>query len=319
MEGWHTSVSGELDKVDSVIRKTLSVNNPELAEMCGYILGSGGKKIRPAICVLSHKACGGNDDKIIDIAAAFEIIHNATLIHDDINDNSEIRRGAKTLHKKYTVSKAIVTGDLLFAMGFRLMSTSRPEIIDTVVAASEAMADSEFIQKDHEHTPTVTDEDYIRIIRGKTAMPIFASARVGALLAGADAELTDAVSEYAMNTGMAFQIADDLLDIDGDVKLTGKMVGSDILEGKPTLPIIYAMQDPVHGERIKQIFSRKGIGDGEVSEALDLIKKTDAVKRCIEKAEKFVAKAVDALAAVQDSEYKRSMTDLSRFVVKRDR
>jgi len=319
MEGWYTSVSGELDSVDSVIRGIVPINNPELAEMCGYILGSRGKRIRPAICILSHKVCGGNDKKIIDIAAAFEIIHNATLVHDDINDNSDIRRGAKTLHKKYTVSKAIVTGDLLFAMGFNLISTSSPEVINTAVAASEAMADSEFIQKDHEHTPSVTDADYLRIIHGKTAMPIFASARIGALIAGADAELTEAVSEYAMNTGMAFQIVDDLLDIAGDANITGKAIGSDILEGKPTLPIIYAMQDPVHGNRIRQIFSRRNVSNAEASEALDLIKRTDAVKRCRKNADEFVTKAIDALAPLQDSKYKRSMIDLSRFVAERDR
>jgi geranylgeranyl pyrophosphate synthase len=307
--------------VDSVLREILPVNNPELAEMCAYILRSGGKRIRPAVCVLSHKACGGQNDKVIDIAAAFEVIHNATLIHDDINDNSEIRRGAKTLHVRHTVSKAIVTGDLLFAMGFKLMSTSAPDVIDAVVAASVAMADSEFLQKDHEHSPAVSEDDYMGIIRGKTAMPIFASARIGAVMAGADAELTDAVSKYAMNTGMAFQIIDDLLDVTGDMNATGKTVGSDILEGKPTLPMIYAMQDPVHGKRIREIMvlSRGEIGGSEVSEALDLIKKTDAVNRCISKAEGFVSEAVDALGPVPDSEYKRSMVGLSRFVMERDR
>lgn len=316
---WYSSISEELDQVDSIISDSLSISNPELAEMCEHIVTSGGKKIRPAVCILSHKACGGRSGKILDVAAAFEMIHNATLVHDDINDKSEIRRGRKTLHREYTVSKAIVTGDLMFAIGFRLVGSSDGKIIDTVVNASVAMADSEFIQKDLEHTPTVTEEDYMRIIRGKTAMPIHSSAKVGAMMAGASEDTVNAVGEYAMNIGLAFQIVDDLLDVIGDPAHTGKKVGADIMEGKPTMPVIYAMQDISKGARLKEIFAKTEITYADVDEALDLIGRTDALERCYAKAKELTEIAKNAIRGIPDSDYKMSMIELGDYIAQRDR
>lgn len=318
---WYSSIAEELDEVDSIISGSLlSINNPELNGMCENIMGSGGKKIRPAVCILSHLSCNGtNIEKTLDVAAAFELIHNATLIHDDINDHSEIRRGRKALHKEHTVSKAIVTGDLLFALGFKLVGTATSMVIDAVVDASMAMADSEFVQKDLEHTPSATEDDYIRIITGKTARPIQASAKVGAVLANASEEMSDAIMEYSLKVGLAFQIIDDLLDVIGDPKVTGKAVGADLMEGKPTMPVIFAMQDPVHGERMKAIFSKDEITDDDISEALSIISGTDAVQRSREKAEKLMTDALNALSAIPDSVYKESMIQLAEYIIGRDR
>lgn len=319
MVPWYTSISDELDDVEAVISDALSVNNPEISEMCDYVISSGGKRIRPAICVLAHKACDGSDVKVIDVAAAFEIIHDATLIHDDINDNSEIRRGRKALHKEYTVSKAIIAGDLMFAIGFRLVGTCAGKVIDAVVNASEAMADSEFIQKDFEHTPSVTEENYMDIIRGKTAMPICMSAKVGAIMANVDDTTVDNVSKYAMDLGLAFQIIDDILDVTGDPSNTGKRVGSDIMEGKPTMPVIYAMQDKTHGKRLKELFCTTELSDNDVKEALDIIKRTDAVEKCMKRADELAASAKKSISSIPQSKYKESMVALADYIVRRDR
>ncbi|MCL1984410.1 MAG: polyprenyl synthetase family protein, partial [Methanomassiliicoccaceae archaeon] len=261
---WYSSISDELADVDLIIANALRSDRPELQEMCDYVTTSKGKKIRPAICILAHHACGGSrNEKILRTASSFEMIHDATLIHDDINDNGEIRRGRQTIHKKYTVSKAVILGDLLFAMGFKHMSADA-DIVDTVVNASTAMAESEFIQKEFEHRPKVTEKDYFRIIRGKTAMPIFAAARTGAYLADADEASVNAVSDFALGIGTAFQIVDDVLDVTGDHEHTGKRIGIDIAEGKPTLPVIYAMADPQNGKRIKEIFCKKDASDEEL-------------------------------------------------------
>jgi len=296
------------------------LNNHELAEMCSYVLSSGGKKIRPALCILSHFACGGKSkDKILNVAAGFEIIHNATLVHDDINDKSEIRRGRKALHVKHTVSKAIIAGDLMFAVGFRLIGSSEREVIESVVSASESMADSEFIQKDLEHTTSVTEEDYMRIVRGKTAMPMFSSAKTGAIMARAGRDVTEKMAEFALRVGTAFQIIDDVLDVIGDPGATGKRIGADILEGKPTLPVIYGIRDPVHGKRLKEIFSDREVADNEADEAIELIKKTDAVERCFAKADEIVKDACSMIGFLEPSAYKDSLIMLAEFIVKRDR
>jgi len=317
---WYSSISDELDEIDSIISDSLNLNNPELAEMCSYVLSSGGKKIRPALCILSHLACGGkNREKILNVAAGFEIIHNATLVHDDINDKSEIRRGRKALHMRHTVSKAIIVGDLMFAIGFRLVGSSEKEVIESVVGASEAMADSEFIQKDFEHTPSVTENDYMRIVRGKTAMPMFSSAKTGAIMARAGKDVTEKMAEFALKIGTAFQIIDDVLDVIGNPGATGKRIGADILEGKPTLPVIYGIQDPVHGIRLKEIFSDRGVEDNEADEAIGLIRKTDAVERCFAKADEIVKEACSAIDFLEPSAYKDSLVQLAEFIVKRDR
>jgi octaprenyl-diphosphate synthase len=272
------------------------------------------------MCILTHRACGGHrTDDILRTAAAFEIIHAATLIHDDINDKSEIRRGRRTVHKKYTVTKAVIAGDFMFAMGYKLIGHTDKKIIETVVKVSTAMAESEFIQKEFEHRPIVTEHDYLKIIHGKTAMPIFACARTGAYMAGADEDTIGKISAFALEVGLAFQIIDDVLDITGDHRSTGKKVGTDMAEGKPTLPVIYAMADPVNGKKIKNTFKNKEASAEDLDAALKMIKGTDAIERCMSKAREIVDSAIPHLSCLKDSVYKDSLIDLARYIVSRDR
>lgn len=322
MDGlWYSSIHDDLEKVESLMMDTVRSENAELTEICRYVLQTNGKRIRPSMCLLAFYACGGKDPKkAIDVATAIEMIHNATLVHDDINDQGELRRGAQAAYKKFSIGKSIVAGDYMFALGFRLIGTSSGEIVNYIVDASTAMSAGEFDQKDFEHNTKVTEADYMKIIEGKTARLIECGAKIGAFLAGAKGEMIDNIGEFAYRTGIAFQIVDDMLDVIGDVKETGKRIGSDIMEGKPTLPTIYAMQDPVHGEKIKGFFSRKGeLEWSEVSEAIELIKKTNSIERCAEKAEEIAEKAMSLLNGVEDSIYKESMVNLSRFIVSRNR
>lgn len=317
---WFTVISGELEDVEALIGSIVHSNNEELNEMCNYVITSGGKRIRPAMCILSYFACGGKDPKkAIEIGSAFEIVHNASLIHDDINDKSEIRRGRKTLHKEYCVSKAIVAGDFMMAKGFQAIGSASNDIIDVIVEAASSMSEEEFVQKDFEHASKVTEKDYFDIIHGKTAMLISASAKSGAFLAKADCDMTNAISEYAINIGMAFQIIDDVLDVVGDSKNTGKRVGIDLIEGKPTLPTIYAMRDRIYGPRICEVFSRADVTDEDVAEALKLIKKTDAIEECRLKAEKAADKAIHSIRGIPDSKYKDAFISLAEYIVSRDR
>lgn len=319
-EPWHSCISGELEKVEDLMIRDLESENPELTEMCRYVIASGGKRLRPALCLLSYGAAGGRDmSSPIKIGAAFEIIHSATLIHDDINDQGEIRRGRKTLHKEYTVSKAIIAGDYMFAMGFRLLAAEAPHIVDYIVDASASMGAGEFVQKDFEHASSVREEDYIRIITGKTAKLFEASSKSGAAVANADSTMLDALGNFSATIGLAFQIVDDTLDVTGDPHNTGKAVGTDLLEGKPTLPVIYAMEDPVHGPRLVELFEKTDVTLDDVREALTLIHSTDSVDRCLAKARAYVDEARGYLGIVPESIYKSALLSLADYIVSRDR
>ncbi len=319
-EPWHKCIDSELESVEELMMRDLVSENAELTEMCQYVISSGGKRLRPALCLMSYGAVGGKDmDKPVKVGAAFEIIHSATLIHDDINDQGEIRRGRKTLHKEYTVSKAIIAGDYMFAMGFRLLAAEAPQIVDYIVEASASMGAGEFVQKDFEHASSVREEDYIHIITGKTAKLFEASSKSGAAVANADSSLLEALGSYSFYLGLAFQIVDDTLDVTGDPNNTGKAVGTDLIEGKPTLPVIYAMEDPVHGPELIGLFEKPDVTSDDVAKALELIRSTDAVDRCLARAKELADQAVSYLDDVPGSVYRDSLIKLASFIVSRDR
>jgi octaprenyl-diphosphate synthase len=319
-EPWHSCIDDELASCEKLMEESLVFENAELTEMCRYVVLSGGKRLRPSFCILSYFACGGKDSKIpVSIGSAFEIVHSATLIHDDINDQGEMRRGRKTLHKEYTLTKAIVAGDCMFTVGFRLLASVKSKIVDYIVEASGAMGAGEFVQKDYEHASNVTEDDYMEIISGKTAKLFEACAKSGAYMGGGKEEQIEALGQFAYNVGLAFQIVDDTLDVVGDPHSMGKAVGTDLLEGKPTLPVIYAMQDKTYGDEIRSLFEEADITHDHVVRALKLISKTDSVSRCLDKARFIVSEALRMLDPIPDSIYKNSLLNLASFVVDRDR
>ena len=318
VDRWADAIDSEFSKVEEVILDALSSDNEELDEMCKYVIQSGGKRVRPAVCILSYLACGGKDvDRAVKVGAGFEILHSASLVHDDIDDNGMLRRGRLTLHKKYTLTKALVAGDFMLVRGYRCLSSLPEEPMDIVIKAAGMMVESEFVQKDFEHDLDVTIDDYMGIIKGKTAMLITASAASGAYIATDDQDCIDSIVEYSSCIGIAFQIIDDILDVIG-TDGTGKKVGIDLLEGKPTLPIIYAMEDPVYGKELREIHSRSAT-DADVARALELIRMTDSLDKCYKKAEDVAQGAIDALAPLPDSIYKESLIGLAEYIVRRDR
>ncbi len=317
---WYDTISKELVMVEDEIHSVIRSDNSELNEMCLYTVNSGGKRIRPAMCILAYLACGGKKvSEAVSLGSAYEIVHTASLIHDDINDKSEIRRGRRTLHKEFSVSKAIVAGDYMMAKGFQALGATSNDIVDVIVDAASSMSEGEFVQKDFEHITKVTEADYYEIINGKTSKLIEASAKSGAHLAGADRDMIEAIGDYAHGIGMAFQIIDDTLDVIGNVNNTGKKVGLDIIEGKPTLPTILAMEDPQYGKRVAEVFTQIEPSEKDVAEALELIKKTTAIERCLSKAEEIAEKAIERIMTLPESVYRNSFVSLARYVVARDR
>ena len=315
---WTDSIRDDIPRIEEFILETIHSENSELDEMCRYVVESGGKRVRPIVCLLSHLALGGQDkERAIHIGSAFEIVHSATLIHDDINDGGELRRGRRTLHREYTLTKAIVAGDFMLTRGYKALGNLPEEAMQVIANAASAMSEGEFTQQDFERVATVTEEDYFKIINGKTAVLINAAAMAGAFLVTKDHDKLSVIDQYSSKIGLAFQIIDDMLDITGSKK-TGKRVGIDMTEGKPTLPVIYAMQDPEHGDEIRSLFTDKDITPEEVERSLELIKETDALARCQRKAEELADEAVSIIRALPDSPYRESLEGLALYIVRRD-
>jgi geranylgeranyl pyrophosphate synthase len=291
-----------------------------LTEIAMHVVKAGGKRLRPGISILSFRSVGGTDlDKIIKLAAAFELIHSATLVHDDINDGAETRRGHIAAYRKYGVQRALIAGDFLFVKGFRLGGVMEAEeVVEMVADACTRMAESEMLQIDVEHESNTPLETYLSIIEGKTARPIEASARVGAYIGGGSPDEIEALGTYGLNIGLAFQIVDDILDIVGHEADLGKRRGMDILDSKPNLALMIAMQGHYPGsDRLREIFRKQSKTGQEVEEALSLVRATDAVDLARKHAADFRATALNALENVRPSPYRDALVVLADTVMER--
>lgn len=317
---WDAPIKEELKLVEEEIRGSIQSQQRLLTEISMHVIGAGGKRIRPGVAILSYRAVGGEDpSKVIGIAAAFEIIHSATLIHDDINDGGMTRRGTMSAFKKYGVQRALVAGDFLFVQGFRLGGFLNSRVVDLIADACTGMAESEILQSEYELNPETPVEIYIKIIEGKTARPIRAGAMTGAVLADGDPEQVLAMGEYGLNLGIAFQIVDDILDVVGDQETLGKPRGMDFMEGKPTLPLIMAVSNGYSTGRVKELFLKSEKDPREVEEVLDVLSHSDVIAASREYAIRYAGKAVEALDPIPDSRYKWAMVDLADAVINRDR
>ncbi len=240
-----------LDKIDAIrdlvnanleaIIEEQSSTFGEVAEVSGQVVLAGGKRIRPIMVILAYELAGGQDlDEIMPFAMSNEFIHTASLVHDDINDESPTRRGHDTIHAKYGQAKAIIAGDWLFSQGFGLGGRYDKDVVDVMAHYCSRLASAEFTQIDHILDMATSPEDYLDIVSGKTAGPFAAGCKGAGLIANSDAKSCEKLFEFGMQIGIAFQLVDDLLDIRGDERM-GKPRGSDIYEGKMTLPIIHAL------------------------------------------------------------------------------
>ena len=316
-QAWDSSIRDELHQVEQEIHRNIHSEQPILTEICDYVISSGGKRMRPGVTILSYLANGGKDvSEAVKIAAAFEMIHSATLIHDDINDRSEMRRGKMSAYKKYGLQQALIGGDFLFVKAFGIGGFFNEEIVTLVAQACTAIAESEIVQIEEEGQVAPLDI-YLNIIEGKTAKPIMAGARIGAYLAKADPERIRSMGEYGLNIGMAFQIVDDILDITGSEKTLGKPRMVDFDERKATLPLIYAMEDGGVGAQLSKLFHKKRKTDADVERAVDLISRTDAIERAKEKAREFADKALSALDELPESAHRAGLRQLAETVVNR--
>lgn len=318
-----TLVAPELDAVNRTIRARMaSEHAPRIPELSAHLIEAGGKRLRPVLTLAAARLCGYEGDHQIRLAAAVEFIHTATLLHDDVVDESAKRRGRPTANILFGNQQSVLVGDYLFARSFQLMvETGNLRVLDILANASAVIAEGEVLQLTTQNNLTGGEERYFQVIRGKTAALFAAAAEVGGVVAAASEERIEALRAYGDALGVAFQLIDDLLDYGGSSATMGKNVGDDFRDGKATLPALIAFEE---GGAEEQAFWRRVIEDHEqddadLAHALELFARRDALARTKARAEEWGARAVSALEIFPESRIKTALTDIVEFVVARGR
>ena len=314
-------VGGKLEDVTQRIKYKLASEINLIHKMTDYHVKSGGKRIRPLLTLASAKLCEYKDgNRDVNLAACIELIHNATLLHDDVIDNSNLRRGIKTANSVWGNQSSILVGDYLFSRCFEMMvEDGSQEILKLLSSTSSRIAQGEVLQLEHKGEIDMLEETYFNIINMKTAALFATATRVGACLGNKSKKEKDALESYGKNLGLAFQIADDALDYFSSKKIFGKEIGKDFYEGKTTLPLIIIFQRSKSEERtfLKEIFKKKKRSEDDFSETLSLINKYKAVQATFKRAEYFVNIAYDALGIFEYSEEKKVLQNLAEFSLNR--
>lgn len=305
-------------QVDGVIRERLSSRVALIDQISRYIVNAGGKRIRPRLVLLFCEALGFEGPERFELAATVEFIHTATLLHDDVVDESDLRRGRPTANARFGNAASVLVGDFLYSRAFQMMvSVNRMRVLDVLADATNVIAEGEVLQLMNMHDPDLSVEDYLQVIRYKTAKLFEASARLGAVLAGADPATEEACAGYGRALGTAFQLVDDLLDYEGNSSELGKNVGDDLREGKPTLPLLLAMEQA--SERERQLI-RQAIEQGEVQglpDILAIVRRTGALEATREAALRETERAREMLQVLPDSRARRALLDLLVVAVQR--
>lgn len=284
-----------------------------------YIVRSGGKRLRPLLVLLAARACGYRGDKHILAAVIIEFIHTATLLHDDVVDESALRRGQETANEVFGNQASVLVGDFLYSRAFQLMiEIGQLGIMDVLADATNTIAEGEVLQLMNCNDPDTTEQQYMEVIHRKTAKLFEAGMLIGAILAGQTRAVEDGMTEYGRQLGVAFQLVDDALDYGASVADLGKNIGDDLAEGKPTLPLIHALKQ---ANAEDQVIIRRAILEGGLDEIEHIaltIRNTGALAYTVSKAEEASAKAIAALDAVPDSAFKDSLIDLAHFAIRRE-
>jgi octaprenyl-diphosphate synthase len=317
---WDFGVAKELRMVDEKLREMVKSDEQTLMDASLHVIEAGGKRLRPTITILSYKCLGGDDvQKIVEIAAAFELIHSATLIHDDINDGGLARRGRETVYRKYGLHSAVVTGDFLFVKAFSLGGLFDRTVVQTTADACTRLAEGEVLQNRYRHTVDMTVDTYLKVMERKTAEPLRAGAMIGGYLAGGTLDTVNSLGSYGLNMGIAFQVADDILDFTGDVKRTGKPVGMDLKEGYLTLPSLLAMKDSDEAKKeLLALVQQESPDQADVDRCVRLVVDSGAIEKARGMGEYYALEALQHLGSVPDSAYCRSLRELVGKVLNRD-
>lgn len=318
LEQIYAPVADDMDAVNGVIRRQLHSDIALIRQIAEYIIGAGGKRMRPALLLLVANALGYRGTSHRDLAAVIEFIHTATLLHDDVVDESDLRRGCDTANAMFGNAAAVLVGDFLHTRAFQMMvAAGNLGVMQVVADATNVIAEGEVLQLLNVHNAEITQEAYLRVIHYKTAMLFEAAVRVGAILGGASEALQEQLAAFARHLGTAFQLIDDVLDYSGDEETTGKHLGDDLAEGKPTLPLILVMQQgsPAQAEVVRRAIVEGGRdafpGVIEAVRAVGALEATRALARSES------GQAAALLSVVPASIFKESLLELCSFAVGR--
>ena len=305
-------------EVDAVIHRRLSSQVALVNQISHYIVNAGGKRVRPLLLLLVARALGCESNQRHELAAVVEFIHTSTLLHDDVVDESSLRRGRQTANAMFGNAASVLVGDFLYSRSFQMMvSTGRYKVMEVLADATNIIAEGEVLQLMNMHDPDISVDDYMRVIEYKTGKLFEASARLGAVVADAPAHIEEACAAFGRAVGSAFQLIDDLLDYEGSTAELGKNIGDDLREGKPTLPLLLAMQ---RGTPEQRDMIRHAIEHGEVErmpEIVEVVRATGALDATREAAEAQAAQAQELIAGLPESIYKDSLLQLSIHSVRR--
>jgi octaprenyl-diphosphate synthase len=301
----------EMQQVDAVIRQRLSSEVALINQISHYIVSAGGKRIRPRLVLLVAAALGFEGPERFELAATVEFIHTATLLHDDVVDESALRRGRETANALFGNAASVLVGDFLYSRAFQMMvSTGRMRVLEVLADATNVIAEGEVLQLMNMHDPDLSVDDYLRVIRYKTAKLFEASAQLGAVLADASPAIESACSDFGRALGTAFQLVDDLLDYEGDTQSLGKNVGDDLREGKPTLPLLLAME---RGTAQERQLVRHAIEHGEadkLAEIVAIVRRVGAIEATRDAARAEAGKARTCILQLPESKAREALLEL---------
>lgn len=310
----------DMKRVNAVIMEKMQSEVPLIPRLAGYLIASGGKRIRPLLTLACTRLYGHEGSRPYGLAAAVEFIHTATLLHDDVVDESAQRRGKESANIVFGNKASVLVGDFLFSRAFQLMTEDGSlDVLKILSTASAVIAQGEVMQLATTGNVETTMEQYLQVIRAKTAALFAAACEIGPVIAEQDGNAAAALCEYGMNMGIAFQIADDVLDYAADEKTLGKTVGDDFREGKMTAPVLIALREADGAERAFWLRALKDLeqDDGSLSEAQALLRRRGAFEKGLEMAETYAEKARLALAEAPDCRIRSTLDDLAAFAVSR--
>ncbi len=305
-------IADDMREVDAVIARRLASGVPLVADVSRYIISAGGKRLRPALLLLVCGALDYRDPQRFNLAAVVEFIHTATLLHDDVVDESTLRRGRATANESFGNPASVLVGDFLYSRAFQMMlDTGQMRVMEILADATNVIAEGEVLQLMNMHDASLDEDGYLRVIRSKTAKLFEASARLGAVLAGAPPGIEQACADYGQALGTAFQVIDDVLDYDGDAVEMGKNLGDDLREGKATLPLIAAMKRGTPEERAIVREAIETGGAAQLDRIIAIVKGTGALEVTRAAAAAEAQRAVDAAGRLSGNPYAKGMLELA--------
>lgn len=319
IESIRNVIAGDMGKVDNVIQQKLHSQVILIRQVSEYIIHSGGKRLRPALVILAAGLFNYQGTHHHNLAAVVEFIHTATLLHDDVVDESQLRRNQATANALFGNAASVLVGDFLYSRAFQMMVEIRNmRVMEVLADATNTIAEGEVLQLLNCRDPDVKEENYLQVIRFKTAKLFEAAGRLGAILGGSTPDEEEALAAYGIHLGTAFQLVDDLLDYSGDDHETGKNLGDDLAEGKPTLPLIFAMRagTPDQVNTVRHAIETGGTDGFEP--VLRIIQQTGALDYARQCAQKEAGMAISAISSFRDSIYKQCLLELAEFAVSRN-